>query len=325
MNEPTPADDRETLLMVNGFSPYVDALLGTRFQIQRLDQAPGRMQLLARIGPQVRAVIAGASVGFPADLWDVLPALEVIAIHGVGTDKVDLARARQRGVKVFTTPDILSEDVADLAIGMWIALSRRVADADRYVREGHWSAAPFALTRRVTGQRVGILGLGRIGLAIARRADPFAATIAYTSRHPVPGVAYPYEADCMALARRSDVLFVALPGGAATDAMVNADVLAALGSSGLLVNIARGSVVDEAALISALREGKLGGAALDVFRNEPNLEPAFAELDNVLLQPHQGSATAETRYRMVEHMADQLNGYFADTSTAGSRSRNGVS
>jgi lactate dehydrogenase-like 2-hydroxyacid dehydrogenase len=301
------------LLMLNGFSPYIDRLLGDRFRVEHLYEAPDRARLLADIGPGTRFVAAGASVGFPSDLWTALPTLEVIAIHGVGTDKVDLEEARRRGVTVFTTPDILSEDVADLAIGMWIALSRRITEADRYVREGRWRAAPFALARRVSDQRVGILGLGRIGRAIARRAEPFAASIAYTSRRPVSGAPYLHEPDAAKLADRSDVLFVALPGGEATHGAVGAEVLAALGPAGMLVNIARGSVVDEAALLAALRAGHLGGAALDVFRNEPDIDPAFAELENVLLQPHLGSATVETRYKMAQHMAEQLRAYSSGT------------
>ena len=306
---------RQPLLMLNGISSYAEKLLNESFDADRLDRVSDPQRFLAENGSRFRAVATEAPLGFPAHLWDALPALEIVVVHGVGIDRIDLDEARRRNVVVMKSPDILSEDVADLAIGMWIGLSRRLAQGDSYVRDGRWRAgAPFAFSRKVTGQRVGMVGLGSIGKAIARRAEAFASQIAYTSRSQAPGVAYDYEPAIADLARRSDALFVAVPGGGQTASLIGPDVLAALGPSGMLINVSRGSVVDETALISSLQTRRIGGAALDVFLGEPDINPAFAELDNVLLQPHQGSATAETRQQMAETMMLQLRAHFARTA-----------
>jgi lactate dehydrogenase-like 2-hydroxyacid dehydrogenase len=302
---------RLEVLLPFAISICTDELLSELFLVHRLYQAANPAQFMRAIGPRIRVVAISAGSGFPAHLWASLPALELVVIHGVGTDKIDLEEAARRNVRVLTSPHVMAEDTADLAIGMWIALCRRMVDGHDFVRNGQWRpGSPFPLARTVTGQRVGIVGLGRIGNAIARRAAPFASVIAYTGRNPRPDSPYDYVPTVQELAARSDVLFLATPGGANTRGLVNGEVLAALGPAGFLVNVARGSVVDETALLSALRENRLAGAALDVFDNEPHINPQFFSLPNLILQPHVGSSTVETRQKMAQIMAEQISQHF---------------
>ncbi|MEO7335830.1 MAG: 2-hydroxyacid dehydrogenase, partial [Caldimonas sp.] len=229
-----------------------------------------------------------------------LPALEIVSVMGVGYDGIDVAAAKARGVRVTHTPAVLNDDVADLAIALMLAWSRQIARADRFVRAGEWPKGPLALGRKMSGARVGIVGMGRIGQAIADRAAAFGMTIAYTARNARPALPHAYLPSAAALAAQSDYLVVITPGGAATEHMIDAEVLTALGPQGCLVNVARGSVVDEAALIEALRAGRIAGAALDVFEHEPSVPAALREMDNVVLTPHIGSATAQTRRAMAD-------------------------
>jgi lactate dehydrogenase-like 2-hydroxyacid dehydrogenase len=297
------------LLLTQPMSAQLELGLEHAYSVHRLGVDPDAA--LAEIGPRIRAVVTGGQIGLPAALWDRLPGLEIIAVHGVGLDAVDLDRAKAAGVTVTTTPDVLTEDVADLAIGLWLSLSRRMMTADRYVRDGRWPGhAPLPLSTRASGRRIGILGLGQIGQAIADRAAPFAAEIAYHSRRPVEGAPYAYADSALALAARSDVLFVATAGGADSRALVDGAVLEALGQDGLLINIARGSVVDEAALVAALEAGTLGGAGLDVFADEPKVPAALLVRDDVVLQPHRGSATAEARAAMARLVLENLAAHF---------------
>lgn len=250
--------------------------------------------------PGIRVVLTGGAEGIDAATIDQLPDLELIVVCAVGYDKVDVTYARSRGIAVTNTPDVLTDDTADLAIALMFATYRRVAHYDRYVRAGDWVAkGPPPLARKLSGQRIGILGLGRIGRAIARRCEPFAGEIAYHSRRPVEGAPYRYAADAHALAGSVDILVVATPGGTETAGLVDAAMLDALGPRGTLINIARGSVVDEPALVAALAEGRLGAAGLDVFAGEPHVPAALLAMDNVVLLPHQGSATVETRAAMA--------------------------
>jgi lactate dehydrogenase-like 2-hydroxyacid dehydrogenase len=250
--------------------------------------------------------------GASAALIEAMPKLEVIGVNGVGYDKVDVAAARARGIVVSNTPDVLTDDVADLAIGLMIATHRRIAAADRFVRRGDWAAGkPFPLSRRLSGRRLGIVGLGRIGLAIAARAAPMMPDIAYCARHRRADVAYRYFADPVALAEAVDVLVLCVPGSAATEGLIDAAVIAALGPQGVLINVARGSVVDEDALVAALAEGGLGGAGLDVFADEPQVPPALLAMDTVVLQPHLGSATIETRRDMAQLVIDNVLAHLA--------------
>jgi lactate dehydrogenase-like 2-hydroxyacid dehydrogenase len=231
---------------------------------------------------------------------DQLPALKIVSVMGVGYDGIDVAAAKARGVVVTHTPGVLNDDVADLAIALMLSLSRQIARADRFVRAGQWSGGPLPLGRKVSGARLGIVGMGRIGQAIAHRATAFDMRIAYTARSAKTELPYTYHPSPAALAAQTDFLVVITPGGAGTRKLIDAQVLKALGAQGCLINVARGSVVDETALVDALRGGVIAGAALDVFEDEPNVPQALREMDNVVLTPHIGSATAQTRRAMAE-------------------------
>lgn len=260
----------------------------------------------------VRAVVTGGVQGLPPAIMDLLPDLEIVAINGVGYDRIDMARVAARGIVVTNTPNVLSDDVADMAVGLLHAISRRIVANDRFVRTRRWAAGEQpALTSRVTGKRIGIFGLGSIGGAIAHRLKPIAGQIAYYSRRAVPDVPYRYTPSLVELARESQVLFVSAKGGAQTRHLVNADVIDALGPEGILINVSRGSVVDEAALVDALVGGRLGGAGLDVFEDEPFVPESLFALSNVVLQPHQASATHETRWAMAAMVRANLDAHFA--------------
>lgn len=268
-----------------------------------------------RLAPQIRAIAASGESKVPGALIERLPALEIISVMGVGYDGVDVAAAKARGIPVTHTPDVLNDDVADLAIGLLLSAARQLPQADRWVREGHWAAkGPMPLARKVSGGRLGIVGMGRIGQAIATRAAAFGMSIAYTARNARPGLTYRYLPNATALAAESDFLVVITPGGAATRKLINAEVLAALGKGtgqGLLVNVARGSVVDEAALVEALEQGVIAGAGLDVFEAEPQVPERLRALPHVVLAPHVGSATAATRQAMADLAHGNLVAHFA--------------
>ena len=262
--------------------------------------------------PGIRAVSTNGGVGIDAATIDLMPDLEMIAVCAVGYDKVDVAHARKRGIALSYTPDVLTDDVADLALALMLAVFRKLPQQDAYVRRGDWAAkGPAPLTRKFSGSKVGILGLGRIGHAIARRVEPFGGDIAYHSRHARADVAYRYAASAAELAASVDVLVVATPGDASAHHLVDRTVLDALGPHGVLINIARGSVVDDDALVAALADGRLGGAGLDVFADEPHVPQALLDSDKVVLLPHQGSATVETRRAMGQLVIDNLAAHFA--------------
>jgi lactate dehydrogenase-like 2-hydroxyacid dehydrogenase len=251
--------------------------------------------------------------GVRAEHLDRLPALRGVVNFGVGYDTTDVAEASRRGVAVANTPDVLNDCVADTAVGLVIDVMRRLSAADRFVRRGEWADGRVpALARRVTGARVGILGLGRIGQAIARRLSAFDATISYHNRRERGDVPYAYAASPAALAARVDVLVVAASGGAESHHLVDAEVLGALGPDGFLVNVARGSVVDEQALVAALEEGRIAGAGLDVYADEPRVPAALLGRDDVVLLPHIGSATVETRAAMVDLVLANVDRCLAD-------------
>jgi hydroxypyruvate reductase len=268
---------------------------------------------LAKLAPQIRAVVGGGETRVPADLIAQLPALEIISIMGVGYDGVDVAAAKARGVMVTHTPDVLNDDVADLALGLMLCAARQLPQADRFVRDGAWLKGAQPLARKMSGARLGVLGMGRIGQAIAKRAAAFDMSIAYTARSARPGVPYTFVPSLVDLAKQSDFLVVITPGGAATRKMVNAEVLAALGRKGILVNVARGSVVDESALVDALERGVIGGAALDVFEDEPRVPDKLRAMPHVVLAPHIGSATQATRQAMADLAHANLTAHFAGT------------
>ena len=265
----------------------------------------------AKVAPQVRAVAGSGDSKVSAELMAQLPALELISIMGVGYDGVDVAAAKARGVMVTHTPNVLNDDVADLAISLMLCAARQLPAADRFVRSGQWLKGPMPLARKMSGARLGLVGMGRIGQAIAQRAQAFGMQIAYHTRSPKAGVPYAYHADLLSLARDSDFLVLITPGGAGTRHLVNAQVLQALGPKGILVNVARGSVVDEAALIEALEGGVIGGAALDVFEDEPRVPQRLMDLPQVVLVPHIGSATGQTRQAMADLAFGNLREHFA--------------
>lgn len=285
------------LFLASPVSPALRDALVARFTVHEGVPPPG-----------TRAIVGGGMTPVDAALLDRLPALEIVAIHGVGHDRLDLDALSARGVRVTTTPDVLNEDVADLAIGLMLAVQRRIAANDRAVRSGGWSVP---LARRASGRRIGIFGMGQIGRAIAARAAPFAREILYGARSAKPDLPWRFVADIGALAEASDVLILIAPGSAATDQIVDAEVLDRLGPDGVLINVARGSLVDEPALIAALEQGRIAGAGLDVFIDEPHVPEALRRLDQVVLQPHQGSATRETRGEMAALVLANLDAHFA--------------
>lgn len=298
------------ILQLCPLMPSLEDALRSRFLVHRWFEVTDPEAFLQTHAASIRAVATGGHIGIPNALLDRLPALEIVAINGVGFDKVDLEAARRRGVPVTNTPDVLTDDVADLAIGLTIALLRRIPAGDRYVRDGRWAAGDMPLGRKVSAQRFGIFGLGRIGKAIARRLDGFGVPIAYTdiARQDVP---YTYCPDLVDLATRCDVFIIAAAAGASTNKLIGQQVMDAIGPNGILINVARGSIVDEPALVSALADGRLGGAALDVFADEPNVPAALAAMPNVIVTPHIASATIDTRRAMADLVLANLDAQFA--------------
>jgi len=294
---------RTTLLQVGPLMPALEAALREQHEVLRAQDIGASSPLADPAdAARVQAVVTSAPVGLPVAWLDQLPGLRVVSSFGVGLDKLPLDACRARGLPVGYTPDVLNDCVADLAMGLLLDGSRQIAAADRFVRRGAWQQGRFPVTTRVSGKRLGIVGLGRIGQAVAHRAAGFDMDIAYNNRRPVDGVAWRHEPSLLALAEWADFLVLTVAASADTRHLINADVLAALGPKGLLVNVARGSVVDEAALIACLQNGSLGGAALDVFEDEPRVPDALLALDTVVLAPHMASGTYETRQAMADLM-----------------------
>jgi lactate dehydrogenase-like 2-hydroxyacid dehydrogenase len=292
------------------------ATLEAEFAVHKLFEAADKESFLRGIGEKVRGV---ASFGhYPVDgkLMDALPKLEIVANFGVGVDQIDLDAAKKRGVIVTNTPDVLNECVADTALGLVLCTLRKLPQSDAYLRTGSWAAkGPHPLTTSVGGKTLGILGLGRIGEAIAKRAQACGMKIRYHNRRKKDSP-FPYDPDAVTLAKNSDVVMVVTPGGQETSKLVDAAVLDALGPKGYLCNIARGSVVDEPALLKYLQEGKIAGAGLDVFVDEPRVPEAFFKLENVVLFPHVGSATIETRKAMGDLQVENLRLHFGGKPVA---------
>ncbi|MBV9549232.1 MAG: 2-hydroxyacid dehydrogenase [Alphaproteobacteria bacterium] len=262
------------------------------------------------LAPKIRAIVAGGVA--PASLLAQLPKLEIIASASVGYDGIGVTEAGARNIPVTHTPNVLNDDVADLAIALMVMTARGLATADKYVRDGQWVAkGNMKLARTVSGKKLGIVGLGRIGKDIARRAEAMNMTISYTNRRPVEGVPYKFVSSLLDLARDNDFIILIASAGPDATKMINKDVIEALGPDGILINVSRGRVVDEAALVQALKSGKLGGAALDVFEDEPNVPAELMAMDNVVLTPHLGSSTIETRTAMGQLALDNLAAWFA--------------
>lgn len=300
------------ILQTGPYPEWDQIPLDEGFAVHRYFEAADKGAFLAEVGPQVRAIATRGELGASRTMIDACPNLEIISVYGVGYDAVDLGACRDRGIRVTNTPDVLTNDVADLGVAMMLCQSRGMIGAQDWVRDGSWaSKGLYPLKRKVWGRRAGILGLGRIGLAVANRLKGFDMDIAYTSVSPKPNAeGIEFIADPVALAERSDFLFVTLAASAATRHIVGRNVIAALGSEGMLINISRASNIDEEALLEALENRTLGSAALDVFEGEPNLNPRFLKLDNVLLQPHHASGTIETRKAMGQLLRDNLTAHF---------------
>ena len=304
-------DARPEIVQVAELPPWTSERLESLFAVHRLWQQPDHVAYLKRSAAGARGVATLGNIRFERGAMDALPALEIVSCFGVGVDGVDVAHARSRGVLVTNTPDVLTDCVADFALALLLGICRRVVEGDRYVRAGHWLKANLHLGASPRGKVLGIVGFGRIGRAVAKRAEAFGMRIAYHGPNRKEAFDYPYYHSAAALAAACDILVLTCPGGAATRHLVDTNVLQALGPKGLLVNVARGSVVDEAALVDALLNRRIAGAALDVFTDEPTVPAALMDLETVILEPHQASATVETRTAMGDLMIDNLVRHFA--------------
>lgn len=305
---------KHRLLQAGRLLPALEQRLATEYELLRLADEADPDAFLARHGGDFTGLVTSAGgAGAPTALIAALPALRVISSFGVGLDKIDLAAARERGIAVGYTPDVLNDCVADTAFALLLDVARRTAEADRFVRAGRWAAGQaFGLGRKVSGARLGIVGLGRIGQTIARRAGGFDMDVRYHSRRPVAGVPWPHETALRELARWADYLVIITAGGDETRHLIDDSVLDALGPRGFLINVARGSVIDEAALVRALVERRIAGAGLDVFEREPQVPAELLALDNVVLLPHIASGTEETRQAMAVRVLDNLTAFFTE-------------
>jgi lactate dehydrogenase-like 2-hydroxyacid dehydrogenase len=299
------------ILQIAPMQASVTEALHAAYTVHRWWDAPDRARLLADVGERLRAVATDGHHGIPAPVLAAAPALEIVASYGVGYDNIDLPACRARGIRVTNTPDVLNDAVAELALGLMLALCRRIPQSDQYVRTGRWPTGPFGLTAELTGAHAGILGLGRIGKEIARRLQAMKMRVSYHGRAEQPYEPYRYYPSLEAMAAAVDWLVVIAPGSPETRGLVSRPVLEALGPKGALVNVARGALIDEPALVDLLVSGRLGGAALDVFADEPRVPEPLLTLDNVVLSPHQGSATRKTRDAMGALVVRNLAAHFA--------------
>jgi hydroxypyruvate reductase len=305
MNMTTPR-----ILQLGRLLPYLEQHLAQTYDVHLLVNESDPKAFLAREGASFVGAVTNAGLGIDAATIAALPNLKVISSFGVGFDKVDVAAARARNIPVGYTPDVLNDCVADTAFSLVMDVGRGFTASDRYLRRGDWLKAPFPLATRISGKKLGILGLGRIGNVIARRASGFDMEVRYHNRRPVEGSAYGYEDSLESLARWSDFLVIAAAGGADTKHLVSREILAALGPSSFIVNIARGSVIDEDALIEALENKTIGGAGLDVYADEPRVPARLIACENAVLYPHLASATHETRKAMADQVLANLASYF---------------
>jgi hydroxypyruvate reductase len=300
-------------LLQNGrLSPDLESALAQEFDIHPLWRETDPAAFLAKRGGEFAGVVTSAPVGANASLIDALPALKVISSRGVGYETIDLDAAKRRGVVVSNTPSVLNDCVADLAFGALMDVARGLSAADRFVRRGDWQREKFPLMTSITGKRLGIVGLGRIGRTVAKRASGFEMEVRYNDLRPIPEVPYTFEPSVTELARWTDFLVISSAGGPQSRHLVSAEVLAALGPKGFLINAARGTVVDETALVDALVNKRIAGAALDVFQDEPNVPAALMSLDNVVLLPHIASGTHETRKAMEDLVLANLRSFFTE-------------
>lgn len=305
--------EKPVILQVGPYPDWDQTPLEAAFDVRRLYEAEDPEAYLATHGSKVRAIATRGELGADARMIAACPACELISVYGVGYDAVDLNAAKARDIQITNTPDVLTGDVADLGVAMMLCASRGMVDAEAWVRSGTWaSKGLYPLKRRVFGRKAGILGLGRIGVEIAQRLEGFGMQIAYSDLAPRDDRPdWRFLPDAKALADHADFLFVALAASAKTRHIVNREIIEAVGPDGMIINISRASNIDEDALIEALSTGQLGFAALDVFEDEPKLDPRFLTLDNVLLQPHHASGTVETRKAMGQLLRDNLAAHFA--------------
>lgn len=299
------------LLVVGPMYPPTLAAIDAAYTTHKLWLAPDRDAFLASIAYRIDAASTSGTRGMDAATMEKLPKLRMISHFGVGVDSIDVDAAKKRGITITNTPDVLNADVADLAIALLLAAVRRIPAGDRYVRDGRWLKGAMPLAETIQSKTLGVIGLGRIGKEIARRAEAFNLKIAYQGPNKKKDVSWLYFKDPVELARQVDFIVASCPGGEATRGVVSRAVLEALGPKGVFVNISRGSVADETAMVELLKEGKLGGAGLDVFVDEPRVPEALFAMDNVVLQPHVGSATHPTRAAMGQLVVDNLAAYFA--------------
>ncbi len=288
----------------------VQEVLEAEFTVHNVYDADDRAAALAPVAERIRGVVTNAMAGVPTEVIDALPNLEIASIMGVGLEKTDVARAKERGVTVTTTP-VLYDDVSDLGIILAMSACRRIVEADKFVRSGQWLKGRYAMGTKFSGKRAGILGYGRIGVALAKRLEAFGMTIGYYDPLPKDGVLYQAYPSAKALAENVDILFLAAAGGQGSGHIVTAEILDALGPRGVFINIARGWLVDEQALVDALKNGRIGAAGLDVFEDEPKVPEALLAMDNVVLTPHIASNTEETVKAMGDCVIDNVRSWFA--------------
>jgi lactate dehydrogenase-like 2-hydroxyacid dehydrogenase len=296
------------IALVGPVMPLIRQGLEARFKVHPLYEMPEaeKEAFIAANGARIKGLAGGGHARTDGAVMSRFPNLKIVGSFGVGYDHIDAKWAGEHGIIVTNTPDVLSDEVADLAMGLLIATVRRLPQVDRYVREGKWLKAPYPLTGSIREKKMGILGLGRIGSAIAKRAEAFGLELAYHSRSAKPDVPFKYYASLVEMAKAVDILMVIAPGGASTKGIVSREVMEALGPEGVLINVARGTLVDEPAMVELLKSGKLGSAGLDVFEHEPTVPTELFAMDNVVLLPHVGSASHYTRNKMGQLVVDNI-------------------
>lgn len=304
--------DKPELLELMQMPPRVAETMGERYTVHPLWEAKDQDMYIASVADRITGVVTMGHGGCTAALMQKLPKLKMVSVFGVGYDGIDVAHAAANAIKVSNTPDVLTDEVANLAIGLTLALTREIPKADAYVREGKWLKGMMEFNRTIVNRPVGVVGMGRIGRATADRLAALGAIVSWYGPRPKPDVPYPFDPDIEHLAAKMDGLVLCCPGGPATKNLVNRNVIKALGSDGWLVNVARGSVVEEDALVEALLGRRIWGAGLDVFAHEPKVPSALLNLDNVVLQPHQASATVATRDAMADLVVENLDLFYAD-------------
>ena len=311
MTQPSTRD--VSVLIIGALLPSLQEAVETHFDATRFWELPDQNAWLAQHGDRIKAIVTSGALGASSEVIGKLPNLEAIFSFGVGYDSIAVDAARDRGIVVTNTPAVLDDCVADTAMALTLDVMRRYSEADRFVRAGKWTQGKFSLAIKIGGKKIGIVGLGNIGESIAKRAAAFDMHVLYHNRKPKPGVAYQYYADLDAMITDCDVLVLAVPGGKSTEGLIDAKRIDLLGSKGFLVNIARGSVVDQSALIQALSDGRIAGAGLDVYEDEPNVPQALIDLHNVVLLPHLASGTHETRQAMGDLVWSNIQAYFHDS------------